>query len=201
MKSIDLVKQINPDIQDPVANSVMYHFDNNNAITDMIGNIYYKFPFSQNTFWTNFKYSCWGVNAPINEPLKIGLVVLTSDEYTYNILSLEEKHQHTWYDTVWPIPSINLEKNKGGIYLKIEPPIDRSLKYELRVTALGYTNLFPNVKHYLLLSSLDTYQFVFYRFHNDNKEDVGGAIFNVENIDYIRDIIDSSCGIRLINRY
>lgn len=201
IKSVELVKRINPDIQDPVSQSTIYYFDNKNVKTDMLGNIYYSFPFSQNTFWTNFKYSCWGINAPITEELKIGIVLITSDGYSYDILKDEEKQQHKWYDTVWPIPSINLENNRGGIYFRIQPPSDRSLEYEMRVSLLGYNNLFPNVKHYLLLSSFDTYQFVFYRFHSEEKEDSSGAIFNVENIDYIRDILDSSCGIRLINRY
>jgi hypothetical protein len=40
---------------------------------------------------------------------------------------------------------------------------------------------------------------VFSKFVKDDEEQ--GSIYNVENYDYIRNIVNKACGIRLITRY
>jgi hypothetical protein len=200
----EIPRRINPQITDPVSHSILFQFKNEDAKIDAQNNSFYIFPYSKNTFWTNFKYSCWGINDSIREDLKISIILITSDGYTYEIVPEEEVRQHTWYTTVWPIPSVKTS-NKAGIYFKIKPFQNKHLKYFLRITLLGYLNLFPNANHYLLLSPLDTYQFVFHKNESQVEDDVemfaNGTIYNVENYDYIRDIIDKACGVRLIKRY
>jgi len=193
------IKRINPDIQDPVSKSVIYSFSTKDGLIDKDGDILYKFPYSKDTFWTNFRYSCYGVNGSFNKQLHIGIILVTSDGYTYTIADKEERVQEKWLDTVWPIPSVKA-KNDGAIYFKVKPIGIKDLICEVSIKLLGFMDLFPAVNHYFLLSSFDTYQYEFSKFEEDENHSCG-SIYNVENYDYIRDLINKSCGIRLLSRY
>jgi hypothetical protein len=190
---VDIPLRINPNIQDPIAHSVVYSFQNENALEDARGYIVYKLPYSPNTFWTNFKYTYYGVNDP---QIEIGIELDTSNDYNYNISYTQPRTAGEWYDTVWPIPSLNNPLNNGSVYIKVR--VDSAFqRSNFRLFLLGFTDLFPQVDHYLLLSASDLYQFVFHM----NYEDVNGTIFNVENFAYIQDFVNAAYGIRLISRY
>jgi hypothetical protein len=196
----DVPKKINSKIQDYISKSVIYTFDTKDIYHDKYGNILYRFPYSKDTYWTNFKYSCYNITKNVKELLDIDIILITNDEYEYSIKTDEQFEDKKWYDTEWPIPSINTNGSRAGIYFKIKPSTDMKSTYNIIISLLGFEDLFPKVESYLLLSSLDTYQFVFSKFE-DNVEFSSGTIYNVEHYDYIREIISKSCGIRLINRY
>ena len=187
---IDIPKRINPKIQDPISKSVIYYFPTKDSIIDTDGDILFKFPYSKDTFWTNFKYSYYGYN----EPLEIGIKLITSNGYSYEIAPQIVREQMRWEDTIWPLPSIKTAN--GGIYLKIKPVTDN----ELSISLLGFMNLYPSVEHYLLISPIDTYQYVFSKTEYDleNSDLSIGSIHNVEHCNYIHNIINKSCGVRLI---
>jgi hypothetical protein len=193
----DIPRRINPEIQDPVSKSVVYTFSAKDGHFDKEGNLIYKFPYSKDTYWTNFKYTCY--NTTKNEPelLEIGLELVTSDGYSYCIQMLHERQDKVWYDTEWPFPSIYTFGSQAGLYFKVTLPSGNSL-YSINISLLGFEDLFPKVENYLLLSFLDTYQFEFSKFDSDDSKD---SIFNVEHNDYIRHIIKKACGIRMIKRY
>lgn len=195
---IDIPKHINPEIQDPISKSVVYSFSAKDAHHSNDGYIMYKFPYSRDTFWTNFKYTCY--NTTKNEParLEIGMELVTSDGYTYCVQMIHERQDKVWYDTNWPFPSIYTFGKKAGLYFKVKPPSDNSM-YSINISLLGFMDLFPKVENYLLLSTLDTYQCVFSKFERDDED--SGSIYNVENYDYIREIVNKACGIRLISHY
>lgn len=197
---IEIVKSINPDIQDPVSKSVIYTFSARDLYYNSSGYTLYKFPYSKDTYWTNFKYSCYNITK--NEPaeLEIGIEFVTSDDYEYCAKMLQNHQNKVWYDTEWPFPSINTVGSKAGIYFKIKFPSDND-KYSFNLSLLGFMDLFPKVENYILLSSLDTYQTVFSKFEQEDLEESRGSIWNVEHYDYIREIIVKACGIRLIRRY
>jgi hypothetical protein len=197
---IDIPNKINPKIQDYISKSIIYTFDTKDIYHDSCGNIIYKFPYSKDTYWTNFKYSCYNITNNIHELLDIEIILITSDGYEYSIKKNKQFKDNKWYDTEWPIPSINTNINRTGIYFKIKEPIDSFTTYNINISLLGFTDLFPKVTTYLLLSSFDTYQFIFSKFE-ENLENKYGTIYNVEHNDYIREIISTACGIRLINRY
>jgi hypothetical protein len=189
----DIPRRINPQLQDPAAHSVIYSFQNENALEDARGYIVYKLPYSPNTFWTNFKYSYYGLDNP---QIEIGIELDTSNDYNYQISYTAPRAGGVWHDTVWPLPSLNNPQNNGSIYIKVR--VDSAFqRNNFRLFLLGFTDLFPPVDHYLLLSSHDTYQFVFHMNHGNEY----GTIFNVENFVYVQDLVNDAYGIRLISRY
>lgn len=195
----EIPRHINPEIQDPISKSVIYTFTTQDICIDNDGNILYKFPYSENTYWTNFKYSCYNITKNQPEQLEIGIELHTSDGYKYCIKPVEYLEDKKWYDTVWPIPSIYTFGTNASINFKVKPSSDTKSMYNIVISLLGFTDLFPKVENYLLLSPLDTYQFVFCNFEGD--KNINGTIYNVEHYDYICQIINKSCGIRLIKRY
>ena len=190
---IDIPLHINPHIQDPIAHSVVYSFQNEDALEDARGYLVYKLPYSPNTFWTNFKYSYYGVDNP---QIEIGIELDTSNDYNYNISYTQPREARVWHDTVWPIPSLNNPLNNGSVYIKVRTD-STFQRTNFRLFLLGFTVLFPQVDHYLLLSASDLYQYVFHM----NREDGYGTVFNVENFAYVQDFVDGAFGIRLIRRY
>ena len=196
---IDIPRRINPEIQDPISKSVIYSFTTKDSHIDNVGHIMYQFPYSKNTYWTNFKYSCYNITGqPIL--LEIGLEVETSDGYKYCVQTLEEREDKKWYDTNWPFPSVKTAENKAGLYFKVKPPSNEII-YSINISLLGFMDLFPKVDNYLLLSSLDMYQFIFSKFENYNPNLSTASIYNIEHYDYTPTIVNNACGIRLIKRY
>jgi hypothetical protein len=195
----EIAKRINPDIQDPITKSVVYTFSARDLYYNNDGYAIYKFPYSKDTYWTNFKYTCQNITKNEFTDLEIGMYFVTSDEYEYVVKMLQTHQNKVWYDTEWAFPSIYTVGRAPGIYFKVKLPKD-SDKYQLNISLLGFMDLFPKVENYLLLSSLDTYQTVFSKYELDDNP-VRGEIWNVENYCYIREIITKACGIRLIKRY
>lgn len=196
----EIPRRINSEFQDYISKSVIYSFNTKDIHQDKEGNILYKFPYSKDTYWTNFKYSCYNTIKNQVESLDLEIILITNDEYTYTVKKSEIFEIKKWYDTEWPIPSICTSGSQAGIYFKVKMPFDNKSIYNVFISLLGFTDLFPNVSNYLLLSLFDTYQFVFSKYEDDS-EFVSGSIYNVEHYDYIREIINKACGIRLINRY
>jgi hypothetical protein len=193
--------RINPNIQDPISKSVVYTFETRDLHFDKNGNIIYTFPYSKDTYWTNFKYSCYNITKNESEELEIGLELNTSDNYQYEIIKMQQFENKKVYDTVWPIPSINTIGTDAAIYFKVKYPSEKESKYSIVISLFGFMDLFPKMENYLLLSPLDTYQFVFCKYEQDDMPVSRGSIWNVEHYDYIREIMTKACGVRLINRY
>lgn len=197
---IDIPNRINSNIQDYISKSVIYTFDKKDIYYDKNENILYKFPYSKDTYWTNFKYSCYNMQYNTLELLDIEIILITTDGYEYNVKKNEHFNDKTWYDTEWPIPSNYTNESRAGIYFKIKSLIEPLTVYNIVISLLGFTDLFPSTENYLMISSIDTYQFVFSKFEQDY-ENTSGTIHNVEHYDYIKEIISDSCVIRLINSY
>ncbi len=196
----EIPKRINPLVQDYVSKSVIYTFDTKDVCFDKDGNILYRFPYSRDTFWTNFKYSCYNTKKEQYEKLRFEIILITTDEYEYNIKMLDRYDDKTWYDMDWPIPSINTSGSIGGIYFKVKPSIDTDSTYNIVISVLGFTDLFPKSEYYLLHSPLDIHQFVLSKFEND-PEYPTGSIHNIEHYDYIREIIPKSHTIYMTKHY
>ena len=196
----DIPRRINPEIQDPISKSVVYSFTAKDAHHNEDGHVMYKFPYSKNTYWTNFKYSCYNTTKSEPARLDIGIELETNDGYTYSVQMLHERENNKWYDTDWPFPSVKIVGHKAGIYFKVKPPFDDSV-YSINISLLGFEDLFPKVESYLLMSPFDTYQWLFSKFEYDDPFEGAGSIYNVEHYDYIRNIVKKACGVRLIKRY
>ncbi len=188
----DIPQRINPALQDPLAHSIVYSFPNDLATRTNDGSYLFRFPYSRDTFWTNFRYSLYGVD---NAELDVGIELITTNNFTYDILPLQPKQGSQWHDTVWPLPSSNGSPDSGVFYIRVRPSSVFQLQH-FRLHLLGFMDLFPRVQNYLLLTERDTYQFVFYM--NDGQD---GRVYNVENQVYIQDIVNNAQGIRPISRY
>jgi hypothetical protein len=188
----DIPGRINPALEQPISKSIVYTFQNEDALTAHDGSLLFKVPYSKNTFWTNFKYA-----VPGDEQLTIGLELYTSDEYIYNIIPPTQCNPRSWHDTHWPLPSTNSQVNSGVIYIRVYSNSNYNLRHHLNLQILGFMDLFPVESNYILLTQNDTYQFVFYM----NNGEGNATIYNVENQNYVHNIIHNSQGIRLISRY
>lgn len=204
---IDIALSINPTM-DALYNSVVYTFNNNEQIITNTGDIMYKFPYSKGTWWTNFKYSVYPIS---NQQLIISIILVTNEGYSYVISCDSFIKQHEWTDTIWPLLSINTSgnyninniNNKSGLYFKIKP-LKGDENIQISINLLGFKNLFPKSENYILISPIKTYQFVFTEFENEddtNDKTDGGTMYNIEHIDYIRDIINKSFLVYLIEDY
>ena len=94
---IDIPRRINPEIQDPISKSVIYSFTTKDSHINNAGHIMYQFPYSKNTYWTNFKYSCYNTVTGQAICLEIGLELEATDQYKYSIQMLEEREDNKWY--------------------------------------------------------------------------------------------------------
>lgn len=188
---------INPTI-DALYSSVVYTFNSKDMLTDDNGNILYKFPYSKDTWWTNFKYSVYPSS---NQQIIMSIILITDEGYTYTISRDEFIEQDKWYDTVWPLLSLNTQSNnsKSGLYLQVRP-LRGDENINISIKLLGFKHLFPKSQHYILISPIETYQFVFTQFENEDGSN-GGTMYNVEHFDYIRDIINNSFIVYMIKDY
>ena len=187
---------INPTIQNPASKSVIYTFNQNDIIHEKNGNILYRFPYSKNTVWTNFKYSVW---PSTGQQLIIGIVLVTSENSTYSLGYDMFTQQNKWQNIDWPIPSTKSQTIPGsyeGVYLKIKPIAgDENIRINIQI--LGFIDLFPRVENYILTSrdylQQPVYEFVFTQHYKEKEgENNFDRIYNIEHIDYIRNILPTS---------
>ena len=80
---LDFVKDINPSITDPLSKSTVYTFvPGPHQCSDSNEVMIFKFPYSENTYWTHFKYA---TSLP-NIILESELHIVTDDGYKFIIL-------------------------------------------------------------------------------------------------------------------
>ena len=193
----DIPRRINKSMDNPISKSVIYTPTEQQFEYYSDGDILVRFAYSKNTFWTNFKY------LSINGSLaSISLVIITSDKHLYTLYddSDEEFIEDKWYNTRWPIPSIKFSDNVTGVYLKCRYQTDThiALNNTLRISMLGFIDLFPDVNIYHLLSERDISLLVF------NKKDVinnKGTIYKTIDRYYNHMDNENEYGIRLLSRY
>ncbi len=161
---------------DPLSKSIIYTFPESSKSIDKEGNTLLRFPYSENTYWTAFKY----MPLDYTSSLDIEIILITNDGYTYTISPLNRRAIDTWHDTTWAIPSIRVREHTG-IFLRIHGSFEHLKGF--RFNLLGFMDLYPATENYILMSEFDTYQFIFNNC---------GSIYNVEHPDYIRGIIDSA---------
>ena len=178
---LDFVKDINPSITDPLSKSTVYTFvPGPHQCSDSNEVMIFKFPYSENTYWTHFKYA---TSLP-NIILESELHIVTDDGYKFIILQQHPRHPSKWYDTVWPLPSVNT--SNSGIYLKIkaptenvrqmgilnahlppaaEPsegtnggakPVSNDQRPNIIVHLSGFIDLLPSVEQYIITSVVNT---------------------------------------------
>jgi hypothetical protein len=147
---IDFIKNINPNLVDPLSKSTVYTFapgshqySNSSEVRELL----FRFPYSENTYWTHFKYA---TSLP-NTVLDVELLVVTEYDQECVILPLKARQPSTWHDTIWPLPSINT--SGGAIYLKIKPPADN---LDIIVHISGFVDLLPIVEQYVIMPGVNT---------------------------------------------
>lgn len=144
---IDFVKDINPNLTDPLSKSTVYTFVPGSHQCNENRDLLFKFPYSENTYWTHFKYA---TSLP-NTVLESELLIVTEYDQEYVILPLKARQSSTWHDTIWPLPSINTQIS--GIYLKIKPPLT---PVEIIVHLSGFVDLLPSFEQYVIMPGVNT---------------------------------------------
>ena len=195
---LDVPARINS-INNSISKSVVYTFPKSDIIHNTNGYLLLKFPYSKNTFWTNFKFSS---PSPHTGSIQIGVILITSNGYSYNVSSKSEKKANTWHELEWSFPSIYDNGSNSGLYFKIKTS-DQELKGSFKLA--GFTDLFPVYQNYILLevsSSYETtYQFLFSEFEDSDNQNITGTIMNIENFEYIKDTIDNAFIIKPLKYY
>lgn len=151
----------------------------------------YNIPYYKNVYWTNFRF-----NSLKESEVYIGVVIVTSENYSYNIIPLEKRDKNIWYSFEWPIPSIKLNNSTSKLYISIltNEPIQLEVK--------GVINMFPYTTYYTIFSKLNTYEFLFTKSFEDEACDIEkGEINSIEHPDYIADIIPIATKIFPLNTY
>jgi hypothetical protein len=188
---IEIPLKVNPSFNDPLSKSVIYTFPESSKSDDTEGNILLRFPYSHNTYWTNFNYHCFG----FNDNIIVEIILITEDGYMYSILPITERAPRVWHDINWALPSIKTGEY-SGLYLRVKANVD-TLKC-FRFNLLGFMDLYPDVENYLLITPLKSYQFIFSKYRDAENNNEVGTIYNVEHTDYIRSVIDSAYKIHCI---
>jgi hypothetical protein len=140
---IDFVKDINPNLIDPLSKSTVYTFSPGSHQTNNSNDLLFKFPYSENTYWTHFKYATSSQNTILESELSI----VTDDGYKFIILQQHPRFPSMWYDTVWPLPSINASGGEAAIYLKIKPSTQN---VDIIVHLSGFVDLLPSIEQYII---------------------------------------------------
>jgi hypothetical protein len=138
---IDFIKHINPNLVDPLSKSTVYTFAPGSHQCNDNRELLFKFPYSENTYWTHFKYA----TSKPNTILESELIIVTDDGHESVILHLHPRFPSKWYDTVWPLPSVNT--SISAIYLKIKPSPDN---VDIIVHLSGFVDLLPSVEQYII---------------------------------------------------
>ena len=144
---IDFIKDINPNLTDPLSKSTVYTFIPGSHQCNENRDLLFKFPYSENTYWTHFKYA---TSLP-NTVLDVELLIIADDGEEHVILPLKARQPSTWHDTIWALPSINTQIS--GIYLKIKPPLT---PVDIIVHLSGFVELLPIIERYLIVPSANT---------------------------------------------
>ena len=144
---IDFVKDINPNLTDPLSKSTVYTFIPGSHQCNENRDLLFKFPYSENTYWTHFKYA---TSLP-NTVLDVELLFVTDDEQEIVILPLQARPASTWNDTIWPLPS--LDTSISAIYLKIKPSL---ITVDIIVYLSGFVDLLPRFERYIILPTQNT---------------------------------------------
>jgi hypothetical protein len=207
----DIPRRIRPDIGNPITKSVVYTFNSEFITTDTITTDVkmYRFPYSKNTFWTNYKYNAYGTNGERIDDLEMNIVLKTLDGETHNLTPILPKVSNTWTDTVWPIPSIPTDDDDCGVYIMVTA--NRKVQH-LRIQLLGFMDLFPECENYMLQHPFGSYQYLFRNVVNYNQQNYGienaygiqigsGEIYIAEEFNQIERILDRVVGILQIAHY
>ena len=144
---IDFVKDINPNLVDPLSKSTVYTFLPESYICNDARELLFKFPYSENTYWTHFKY----VTSIPNTVLEVQLLIVEDDGQESVILPLQSKQPSTWHNTIWPLPSINT--SISAIYFKIKPPLT---PVDIILHLSGFVDLLPSFNRYIITPSANT---------------------------------------------
>jgi len=154
---LDFVKDINPNLTDPLSKSTVYTFTPGSHQCNDSRDLLFKFPYSENTYWTHFKY----VTSVPNTVLQVELLIVTDNGQYHVILPLQLLQPSTWHNTVWPLSSVNT--SNSAIYLKIKP----SNENDIIVYLSGFVDLLPRVDGYIISAASDIpVQLVISRKHN-----------------------------------
>jgi hypothetical protein len=192
---IEIASRINPSFIKCESNENVVIHEFSPTICHNDSELVIPFPYKKNTYWTHFQYTS------DKEDFEICIVFVTSDFSIYEIdLSKHPLKQNVWHDTLWPLPSINTKGTLAKVYIKIRP-LFRDYLYDFKLQIIGFQNLFPDVRHYLLVTRRNECQFVFSNFEDNDPQYPQGAIHNYENDDYIRDLAKDACTIKLIKKY
>lgn len=144
---------INPGLNNYVERSVVYTFNKLSAYEVTDAHYIFRFPYSANTFWTNYKYVIHSPDKSLYNPLNIGVRAKLDDAEQAHIISpTMECDANKWYHTYWAIPSIKTTHN-NYIYFEVSKS-----PYEFRISLLGFTDLYPKLPSYWLMNALHNWK-------------------------------------------
>jgi hypothetical protein len=157
---------------------VVYSFTDKDIVKQNPNYVTYRFPYSKNTFWLNFKYTCFNSSGYLIPSVRVELYIDTTGGDCEHILSYRyENYPNQWCHTKWPLPSIQTD-DTCGIFFRVYLPQDIP-SYQIKIDIQGFVNYYPSVENYLLVSEDNFNDVLFLNFDSlrDHKKE-GGVILN-----------------------
>jgi hypothetical protein len=139
-----------------------------------------KLPYVKNEFWVKFRYVFTE-----NVTAQVVFAVITESGAEYYLDLNSAVRQNQFITLPWQIPALKYKNCSFALDFYFEGAIKNN--NAIRVKLMGQYKTFNVKTHYLLKSVTDAYEFVIY-----NNPGQGAIIHNVENLQYIEDIIDTA---------
>lgn len=142
-------------------NQIIYSFNDNNIVKKTPQFIIYKFPYSKNTFWFNFKYSVFNSigNLLLDTSSEVYIEPSEVDiEYALNVRY--ENLPNQWCHLEFPVPSIQTDE-KSGIFLKIYSDFSNP-QFHIKSFLQGFNHYYPSVENYMLMTPYSHQNDLFY---------------------------------------
>ncbi len=159
-----LLRTINPNVD--ISKTVLYTFNDNDIVEKIDDRTFtYYFPYSQNTYWTHFKYLYAGVNGYVSSNVHIEINVRTMDNTKYDLITYNNCVQNKWNSMKWHIPSQKHQK-PYGVYFTVKMPYQYpKYGFKFSISIVGLIDLYPSVPTYILQCN-QQYDIVFFKHEN-----------------------------------
>ena len=118
----------------------------------------YRIPYSDRTFWTNFRIGAFHANGILQTDNIVAQIVLrTSDGADIAVIPWKEYPPQRWWSTRWAIPSLSFAEG-CGVWIEVKTKDSIGL---YRVELQGFQEMYPQSDHYVLLDENDRRCFLF----------------------------------------
>lgn len=149
--------------------SVKYSLTRNNIVERTSEYITYRFPYSKNTFWTNFRLAHFGQNGMQKKTPSVEIIIITVDGTEYTTQSYNDSVPK-WNTISNPIPSMEYDEDgiRMGVYFRVHLSEKEDI-HNMPFHLIGFIDLFPSTPYYQYTYNHNI-QYVFLQSNGNNNK-------------------------------